>query len=133
MSGKTTAARIIIPYLLEPHIHKVVCTKAQQPCQKVFVDCSPLRSRSTYKSKLWGLYEAVAEELGVEMDPKVTEDKINHFALRELLRDLDDYHIITIDEYQMLLANLSIEESDRLAVELRNIMLDEGIAVCSNN
>lgn len=127
-SGKTAEAMVVIPYLLEPHIHKVVLTEeAKLPCYKVYIDCFALTPLRTYKSKLWNFYQTVANQLKIPRDPKLTEDTVHQLHLKDLFLNLSNYHIITIDEYPRLFANLSDEDSTRLADELRNILLDPGI------
>jgi hypothetical protein len=124
-SGKTTEARIIIPHLLEPRISEVILMEAQLPCHKVYIDCTPLESCNTLAWKLWRFYLILCEALKVSVPANLTESNITTSHLANLFRKLTHYTIITVDEYQMLVANLPEVDRAEIATTLRNVMLDE--------
>lgn len=134
-SGKTTEAMVVIPHLLEPHIAQVAvkrdalfCDPTTRACRKVYIDCSSLVALDNIREKTWKFYECVADKLKVAMAPGVTADNVSMLAVEKLFRAVSHYTIVTIDEYQMLLANLSVKDTTTMSADLRDIMLDPNSA-----
>lgn len=54
----------------------------------------------------------------------VNADNLTFTILMQIFRELTNYTIITLGEYQMLLANLPQEDATIMAIYLRSVMLD---------
>jgi hypothetical protein len=119
---------VVIPHILEPHISKVVEKEALLPCHKVYIDCALLVAETALNKKVWGFYNLASAALHIPRESGMTIDNVDMFAIQRLFKLPTHYTIITIDEYQMLLANLPPLAQTHIAVHLRNIMLDHNSA-----
>jgi hypothetical protein len=129
-SGKTSETMVIAPHLLAPHIKATVSPPVggqfQEPCRRVYIDCTRMRNLKTLQSKLYALYRASCVALGVA---PAREYRTAHFLeLADYLRIVFctpvHYHIVSLDEYHMLFANLKANDRQNLANFLRAILLD---------
>eukprot|EP00727_Mastigamoeba_balamuthi_P007718 m51a1_g3567 hypothetical protein (393) ;mRNA; r:1079211-1080465 len=132
-SGKTTEARVVVPWLLAPHMRQLRAA-ATVPSSTTFypdlepqfayVDCLLARSCRDVKSKLAMLWERLKKELG-DTSPAPARPTVTAYQelLRDLVRSVPRYTIVTVDEYNMLFAGLSPRDIDDMALFMRDLLL----------
>eukprot|EP00727_Mastigamoeba_balamuthi_P013819 m51a1_g906 hypothetical protein (630) ;mRNA; r:94101-99909 len=136
-SGKTSEARVLVPWVLAPHVARLrhradrEGTFNERVCRMVYINLLSFAQVTTYDGKSTRFCRLVAKHVGTVTQQQraarlVSGEDAHSLVMEMLVEKAPCNFIVTIDEYHLLFARLSRDDRTTMASDMRQLMIADG-------